>query len=335
MGFGSTFKNIQEMLGLGSTPVNTSMNYAPATMPLQSKVVPKVVPMNSITQQQKNYWTPDMIRAAMELQTPAMKDYTNITESMKPLLAAYMAPSMDGETNISPILAASDFMTGSNFLKNYKSPKDQRRAELGGVLNSQMEYAKTIKGLADTQKDLLSAQLLATSGTTTSKVEDKFTPTGGSQNKPPSQQQFKDASYAKRMENAQNILDQLNKEGFDPASLKNSMSGILPEVMKPQQVKAFQQANEMFINAQLRDDTGAAINRDEGKKALISYTDQAGDSPEVKAQKRAARLQQIEVMRSGAGDAYKMTPSISIQRTPVTTDKIKRMQELKAKKNGG
>jgi hypothetical protein len=317
MGFGSTFKNIQEMLGLGSTPVNTSMNYAPATMPLQSKVVPKVVPMNSITQQQKNYWTPDMIRAAMELQTPAMKDYTNITESMKPLLAAYMAPSMDGETNISPILAASDFMTGSNFLKNYKSPKDQRRAEL------------------DTQKDLLSAQLLATSGTTTSKVEDKFTPTGGSQNKPPSQQQFKDASYAKRMENAQNILDQLNKEGFDPASLKNSMSGILPEVMKPQQVKAFQQANEMFINAQLRDDTGAAINRDEGKKALISYTDQAGDSPEVKAQKRAARLQQIEVMRSGAGDAYKMTQSISIQRTPVTTDKIKRMQELKAKKNGG
>ena len=64
------------------------------------------------------------------------------------------------------------------------------------------------------------------------------------------------------------------------------------------------------INAQLRRESGAAINADEYAKADKQYFPQPGDDPETIKQKALNRKLAVEGMVRGAGPTYQPSPSV-------------------------
>ena len=66
----------------------------------------------------------------------------------------------------------------------------------------------------------------------------------------------------------------------------------------------YEQAKRNFINAKLRDESGATISPSEFENADLQYFPQRGDSEEVVAQKRRGRQVVIEGMKTSAGGAY-------------------------------
>jgi hypothetical protein len=120
------------------------------------------------------------------------------------------------------------------------------------------------------------------------------------------------ATWARRMEQAENVFDQLEKSGFDRASLAEAAKTALPEAMKSSALKAQQQAEKNFVEAFLRPASGAAISQAEYKNAEAQFFPRQGDSPEVKEQKRANRLQVQAGLRAEAGKVLEKIPYVPV-----------------------
>lgn len=113
----------------------------------------------------------------------------------------------------------------------------------------------------------------------------------------PNANTFSAANYANRMAASNKILDDLERDGFDRSSfetvLMNTITKPLGEVgefFRNPDLKLYDQASRNFINAILRDESGAAIGQDEFRNATLQYFPVAGDTPAVKEQKRQNRL---------------------------------------------
>lgn len=117
-------------------------------------------------------------------------------------------------------------------------------------------------------------------------------------------EQYLAATYAKRMEQAEKALGEVEKAGFDPTSKKTIALGLLPEVLKPGELKRLDQAKSNFINAQLRRESGAAIAKSEREEADRQYFPVAGDTPEVLQQKAENRRLAMSAMKASAGRGY-------------------------------
>jgi hypothetical protein len=130
----------------------------------------------------------------------------------------------------------------------------------------------------------------------------------------------KAASFARRMEQAQQVIDGLEQSGFDPGGVtlgdwKNrAVSGIGLSMFADPKFQQYQAAKLAFINAVLRDETGAAIAANEKENKEKELFPQPGDDPQTVANKRAARLQALEAMRASAESAYDLTPSVPTPR---------------------
>jgi hypothetical protein len=70
-----------------------------------------------------------------------------------------------------------------------------------------------------------------------------------------------------------------------------------------------EQAQRNFINAVLRQDSGAAINAGEWANAQRQYFAQPNDKPAVIAQKAKNRATAIEALKVGAGAGMKQAPA--------------------------
>ncbi|WNG69281.1 hypothetical protein [Cupriavidus gilardii] len=136
--------------------------------------------------------------------------------------------------------------------------------------------------------------------------------------KAPTEFQSKAAMFGARAEEADRILSGLD---YSPAALsaKQAVSnvplvgGVLGAaanvVTSPENQKA-EQAQRDFINAVLRQESGAVITDSEFDNARKQYFPQPGDSDAVKAQKAANRRTAIEGLKRGAGKAaYSAKPS--------------------------
>jgi hypothetical protein len=136
---------------------------------------------------------------------------------------------------------------------------------------------------------------------------------------PMNNEQARDAGFADRMANSNQIIGTLEKQGtkfFERVAEKlqgptGTSYGMSDEYQQ------FKQAKADFINAQLRRESGAAISADEFKKADAQYFPQPGDSDKVIAQKALNRKLALEAMVRGAGPTYK--PSDSIGTAPAST----------------
>jgi hypothetical protein len=129
-------------------------------------------------------------------------------------------------------------------------------------------------------------------------------------------EQTRDAGFALRMDQSNNILNGLSQAGFDPTSSTSTLQskfGFL-EPFKGEQQKQYDQAKRSFINAQLRRESGSAIAASEFDSANKQYFPQIGDTPEVLKQKLVERTNAIEAMKfSSAGSYDELMKSQNIQ----------------------
>lgn len=80
----------------------------------------------------------------------------------------------------------------------------------------------------------------------------------------------------------------------------------LKNVGSSKQQNLYRQAQENWVRAKLRKESGAAIGKDEMEKEISTFFPTAGESnnPEIVAQKAMARKVAIESMKKAAGNAY-------------------------------
>lgn len=125
--------------------------------------------------------------------------------------------------------------------------------------------------------------------------------------------QYAAGTYARRVEQAQIVFDELESQGYDRASLKESVKSMLPGRVQDNALKAQTQAERNFVNAVLRRESGAAIAPSEFASAEEQYFPRSGDSPDVLAQKKANRLQVLAGLKAEAGKALEKIPLVSVQ----------------------
>lgn len=127
---------------------------------------------------------------------------------------------------------------------------------------------------------------------------------------------FLAAGYARRLEQSESVFDELEKQGYDRASRQQQILSKLPGEVQSEQLVAQTQAEENFINAVLRKESGAAISAEEFKKAERQYFPRPGDTEKTIAQKKANRLQAQKTLQAEAGKALEKVPLVGAQMAP-------------------
>lgn len=127
--------------------------------------------------------------------------------------------------------------------------------------------------------------------------------------KEPKKEQFDVAGFARRLEAAEEDLSSLENSGYDRSRIVEGIKGsVLPEAIRGNNAKRQNQAERNFINSVLRRESGAVISDKEFENAELQYFPRAGDTPDVKAQKKRNRLQKIIEFKAAAGPAYEKVP---------------------------
>jgi hypothetical protein len=127
--------------------------------------------------------------------------------------------------------------------------------------------------------------------------------------------QGKSTGFALRAKQASDILDIVGKDGkVQPGVLKRvgesvplvgeGLGTMLNVTQTPQQ-QQIEQAQRAFVNAILRQESGAAINESEFVNAKKQYFPQPGDSKEVIEQKRLNRETAVRSLEVAAGPGMK------------------------------
>ncbi|WP_151805374.1 hypothetical protein [Acinetobacter junii] len=140
------------------------------------------------------------------------------------------------------------------------------------------------------------------------------------------EQQSKDALFGSRMQQANNILDALEKESVSAPFLNHTgklgeaAAQVLPSFLGGASSKQQQyvQAQRDFINAVLRKESGAVIGEEEFENAKKQYFPQPGDSDAVikqKAQNRKLALNMI-VQSSGSTGQEAIKAGVAASSTP-------------------
>lgn len=122
--------------------------------------------------------------------------------------------------------------------------------------------------------------------------------------KPPTQPEFLAAGYANRIKQSIDNMKAVQDRVVPLLTSKYSLARNLPDRLKNGDVKAQIQAEENFINTILRRESGAAISDAEYQRAATQYFPQAGDTPQVLAQKAQNREAQLNTLIQSAGSAY-------------------------------
>jgi hypothetical protein len=111
--------------------------------------------------------------------------------------------------------------------------------------------------------------------------------------------QAKDAMFAARMTYNEGVINKVLSGGYKPGGIFEF--GFTPERLKSDDRKTYESSKENWIEANLRDLSGAAIGTDEYKKADLQYFPQAGDSAKQVQQKAKLRKIVENSLRAGIG----------------------------------
>jgi hypothetical protein len=111
--------------------------------------------------------------------------------------------------------------------------------------------------------------------------------------------QAKDAMFAARMTYNEGVINKVLSGGYKPGGIFEF--GFTPERLKSDDRKTYESSKENWIEANLRDLSGAAIGTDEYKKADLQYFPQAGDSQKQVQQKAKLRKIVENSLRAGIG----------------------------------
>jgi hypothetical protein len=133
------------------------------------------------------------------------------------------------------------------------------------------------------------------------------------QNKPATQAQQTVAGYASRLTQANSIINDLSSSIAGKNPVGYSLGGYLPSFLQGADRQQYDQATRNFVNAVLRQESGAAISPTEFDSAEKQYFPQPGDSQQVITQKAANRDLVIRNFVNASGNAYEAPPSTSNQ----------------------
>lgn len=118
--------------------------------------------------------------------------------------------------------------------------------------------------------------------------------------------QNKANAFANRIEQAESVFEELDKAGFERSSyFEATKAALTPDAFLSDEMKRQSQAERNFVNAVLREESGAAIAPSEFESAEKQYFPRAGDSKEVLKQKRLNRKIVLESLKQEAGPAYR------------------------------
>lgn len=124
--------------------------------------------------------------------------------------------------------------------------------------------------------------------------------------RPLTEAQAKATGFASRMIQASRIVDPMDlTDAAKPGMLETALGARLPEaaanMMRSTQRQQYRQAQENWVRANLRMESGAVIGVDEMAKEIQNYFPQPGDTPEVIEQKRRSREAATLAMVTSAG----------------------------------
>lgn len=124
--------------------------------------------------------------------------------------------------------------------------------------------------------------------------------------KAPTEAQAKDALYASRMAEANEIISSpdMMAAGLTFGEREKSKVPLIGNLLISQEYQKLDQAQRNFVNAVLRRESGAVISASEFENARLQYFPQPFDSPEVLAQKDANRRTAIDEISRAAGPSY-------------------------------
>jgi soluble lytic murein transglycosylase-like protein len=113
--------------------------------------------------------------------------------------------------------------------------------------------------------------------------------------------QSKATGFFGRSKASNQIASGLEQEG---TQLRNVISGAVPlgNYLRTPEGQQYDQAKRDFINAVLRQESGAVIGESEFANADLQYFPQPGDGPEVIAQKRRNREMAVRALEVSAGE---------------------------------
>jgi hypothetical protein len=113
--------------------------------------------------------------------------------------------------------------------------------------------------------------------------------------------QSKATGFFGRSKASNQIVSGLEQEG---TQLRNVISGAVPlgNYLRTPEGQQYDQAKRDFINAVLRQESGAVIGESEFANADLQYFPQPGDGPEVIAQKRRNREMAVRALEVSAGE---------------------------------
>jgi len=126
----------------------------------------------------------------------------------------------------------------------------------------------------------------------------------------PSSSQFAVAGFAQRMVQANDIINNLEPSITQLPSLEFLKQKTLPSLFKSDEIRQIEQAQRNFVNAILREESGAAIGEDEFTSAELQYFAQPGDDAGTLAQKRVNRDLVIQNFINEAGNAFIQSPKL-------------------------
>lgn len=137
--------------------------------------------------------------------------------------------------------------------------------------------------------------------------------------KAPTEAQANSSAYLTRMREASQILDSLETKGISTADVENYAKSKVPVIgnfLVPGEFQQYTQAQEDWVRAKLRKESGAVIADDEMAREISTYFPQPGDKPEAIAQKQQARQVAERALEKGVGQNINTAPSAKNQNKP-------------------
>lgn len=156
------------------------------------------------------------------------------------------------------------------------------------------------------------------------------TPIGGA--KALTEFQGKATGFGMRADAASQIIEQVGQNGkVQPSLIKRAAEavplvgeglGMAANALQTPEQQQVEQAQRDFVNAVLRQESGAAISQGEFDNARKQYFPQPNDTPEVIAQKAANRAAAINGFRVSAGPGARHIGGAPAQQQPVAAPKV-------------
>lgn len=140
--------------------------------------------------------------------------------------------------------------------------------------------------------------------------------------KKPTEGEKNASGFAQRMEFSEAKLQEIEnkvaeaklagkKVGTPYATTETQLVGSIPLIgdwargrKETTQQQQYRQAQENWVRANLRKESGAAIGKEEMEREIATYFPMPSDTPQTIAQKSLARKVTIDAMRKAAGNAY-------------------------------